>query len=145
MYNKKFMEKIVSVAKEIKEDIPVCVLIEKNGEIISIAVNEKEKKGLTAAHAEILAIEKANKKLNSWRLEDCSMYVTLEPCPMCAWAILSSRIKNVYFGAYDTQYGAFGGRINLLNLGNFKTKTKGGFLESECNNLLSSYFEKLRK
>lgn len=139
------MEKIVSVAKEIKEDIPVCALIEKNGEIISIAVNEKEKKGLTAAHAEILAIEKANKKLNSWRLEDCSMYVTLEPCPMCAWAILSSRIKNVYFGAYDTQYGAFGGRINLLNLGNFKTKTKGGFLESECNTLLSSYFEKLRK
>ena len=97
MYNKNFLKLVIEKSKEIKNDIPVVALIEKNGEIISIQANKKEENNQTIAHAEILAINEANKKLGSWRLDDCNLYVNLEPCPMCAWAIISARIKNVFF------------------------------------------------
>jgi len=144
MYKKEIMELAVLTASKIKIDIPICAIIEKNGKVISIQTNKKEENNLTTAHAEILAIQEANKLLNSWRLEDCNLYVTLEPCPMCAWAILNARIKNVYFGSYDTKYGAFGGAINLANLANSKTNIQGGLLEEECNDILAKYFKELR-
>ena len=92
----------------------------------------------------MLVIEQACKKLKNWRLEECSLYVTLEPCPMCAWAILQSRIKEVYFGSYDALYGALGSKLDLRTLLNSKTVVKGGILEEECDNLLKTYFEKMR-
>ena len=131
-------------AKKAKKDIPIAALIVKDNEIISLQTNKREEENKTIAHAEILAINEANKKLNSWRLENCDIYVTLEPCPMCAWAIINARFKNVYFGSYDSKYGAFGSAINLARLASSKINIKGGILEDECNNLLKNYFEKLR-
>lgn len=82
-------------------------MVVKNGDVIATAHNERELDNDVTSHAEILAIRKAEQVLGNWRLDDCDLYVTLEPCPMCGWAILQSRIKNVYFGSYDTNYGAF--------------------------------------
>ena len=147
MYNNdlnKYFETIINKAKETKIDIPVCALIVKNNEIVSIATNKREENNSAIAHAEILAIQEANRKLNSWRLYDCDMYVTLEPCPMCAWAIINSRIKNLYFGSHDSQYGAFGSVINLKKLANSKINVYGGIKEVECNMLLEDYFKRLR-
>ena len=97
-----------------KEEIPVGAIIVKDDKIIAKAHNLKEIKNDTTMHAEILAIQKASKKLNSWRLEDCEMYVTLEPCSMCAGALIQSRIKKVYIGAMDYKTGACGSVLNLL-------------------------------
>ena len=130
--------KIINEAKKNVIDIPVCAMITKNDKIISIATNKREENNSTIAHAEILAIQEANKKLNSWRLDDCDMYVTLEPCPMCAWAIINSRIKNLYFGSYDAKYGAFGSVINLQNLANSKINIFGGIEETQCNEILNN-------
>ncbi|MBQ9150110.1 nucleoside deaminase [bacterium] len=140
----KYMTIALNEAKKVKKDIPIAALIVKNNEIIALETNKREKNNQTIAHAEILAIKEANKKLNSWRLDNCDIYVTLEPCPMCAWAIINARFKNVYFGSYDIKYGAFGSAINLLKLANSKISVKGGILEEECNELLKNYFEKLR-
>ena len=140
----KFMQIAINKAKEVQKDIPVCALIVKDDNIISCATNKREEENQTTAHAEILAINEANKKLNCWRLDDCDIYITLEPCPMCAWAIINSRIKNVYFGSYDIKYGAFGSAINLANLANSKINIKGGILEKECNELLENYFKRMR-
>lgn len=131
-------------AKEEKLDIPVCAIITKNNEIISIKVNEREKNKKITSHAEILAINEANEKLNSLRLSDCEMYVTLEPCPMCAWAIINSKIKTIYFSSYDTQYGALGGAINLAKLANSKIEIFGGIMEDIGDEILKNYFKELR-
>ena len=93
------MEYALELARGIKSDIPVASVIVKENKIIAFGVNEKEKKQNAIYHAEILAIKMANKILNNWRLEECEMYVTLEPCPMCAWAIIQSGIKILYFGS----------------------------------------------
>ena len=140
----KFMTIALEEAKEVKKDIPVAALIVKDNKIISLATNKREENNQTIAHAEILALNEANKQLNSWRLDDCEIYVTLEPCPMCAWAILNARIKNIYFGSWDLKYGAFGSAIDLSKLANSKINIKGGILESECNDLIKNYFENLR-
>ncbi len=139
-----FFKLALEEAKKVKNDIPVCAVITKDNELISIAVNKKEETNKTTAHAEILAIEEANKKLNSWRLEGCEMFVTLEPCPMCAWAVINSRIEQLYFGSYDVKYGAIESAINLVKLANSKLKVKGGIYEKECDKLLKDYFENLR-
>lgn len=138
------MQKALKMAQNAKEDIPIAAIITKNDKIIATSTNKREEKKQTIGHAEILAINKANKKLNSWRLDDCDLYVTLEPCPMCAWAIINARIKNVYFGSYDTKYGAFGSALNLAKLSNSKINIKGGILENKCDELLNNYFKKLR-
>ncbi|MBR5303535.1 MAG: nucleoside deaminase [Candidatus Gastranaerophilales bacterium] len=140
----KYMTMALGEARKSKKDIPVAALIVKNGEIVSLQINKREEDNQTIAHAEILAIIEANKKLNNWRLDDCDMYVTLEPCPMCAWAILNARIKNLYFGSVDLKYGAFGSAIDLSKLANSKINVKGGILEDDCNQLIKDYFENLR-
>src|SRR5574344_1184885 len=108
-----FMNDAIQEALKSDGEIPVGAVIVKDGKIISRAFNTREKDDDISSHAEILAIRLAEKALNNWRLDDCEMYVTLEPCPMCAWAILQARIKTVYFGAYDSMYGAFGSAMNL--------------------------------
>lgn len=131
-------------AKNSGLDIPVGAVITRNSEIIAIAHNQKEITNDVTSHAEILALRKASKKLNNWRLDDCEMYVTLEPCPMCGWAILQSRIKTLYFGAYDNVYGAFSSGINLQSLANSNIKIYGGILENDCNKILDNFFSDIR-
>lgn len=138
------MQKAVNLAQTVEKDIPVSAIITKNDEIIALCHNQKEEKQNATLHAEILAINEASKKLGTWRLNECEMYVTLEPCPMCAWAIIQSRIKNVYFGAYDNLYGAFGSKTDLRKLIKTDLTVKGGILEEECNNILERYFKKIR-
>lgn len=139
------MEQAITIAKQSGMDIPVGAVIVKDGLVISSACNQKEVQNDVTSHAEILAIRKAEQVLKNWRLDGCEMYVTLEPCPMCAWAIIQSRIKTVYFGSFDTNYGALGSKIDLRKLLNSQLKIYGGIMEDECNNLLEDYFQKIRK
>ena len=139
------MKYAIEQAKLCKIDVPVGCVIKKDGNIISCTYNKREVDNDVTAHAEILAIKDAQKILNTSRLNECELYVTLEPCPMCAWAILNARIKNVYFSSYDTKYGAFQGKINLNLLSDFKTNAKGGFLEDIGDKILKDYFNSIRK
>ena len=138
------MKLAIEYAAKTDNEVPVCAIIEKEGKILSIQTNKKENLSDITAHAEILAIKEASKKLNISILKDCNMYVTLEPCPMCAWAILNSGIKNVYFGAYDSQYGAMGSKINLINISKNKPDIYGGIMEEECRKLILDFFQKIR-
>lgn len=138
------MFEALAVAKKSGKDLPIGAVIVKDGKIISAYHNEKELRKDVTAHAEILVIQEAQKKLLTTVLQDCELYVTLEPCPMCAWAILNARIKKIFFGAYDNIYGAFGSALNLKNFLNVKTEIKGGILEEECQTLLKEYFQKIR-
>ncbi len=142
--NLDFMREALSIAKSSEADVPVGAVIVRDGKIIAVACNEKEKLQQVYRHAEVVAIEKASKRLKQWRLDDCSLYVTLEPCPMCAWAILQSRIKNVYFGSYDSLYGAFGSKLDLREYFPSKISVYGGILEEDCSKLLKEFFEKIR-
>lgn len=139
-----FMKRAIELAKQVEKDVPVSAIIVKNGEIIASAQNERELDNDVTSHAEILAIRKAEQVLNNWRLEDCEMYVTLEPCPMCAWAILQSRIKTLYFGSFDKNYGAFGSAMDLRENTNTKLKVFGGIMEEECDKILEEFFKKIR-
>lgn len=126
-------------------DVPIGCVIVKNGEIIARGHNTREAFHTALGHAEINAIENACKSIGSWRLENCAIYVTLEPCPMCAGAIINSRIGEVYFGAYDKKGGAVGGIINLFEENfNHKPKVQGGILKDECSLILQNFFAKLR-
>lgn len=138
------MRRAIDLAKKANGEIPVGAIIVKDGEILAETFNQKEVLNDVTAHAEILAIREAEKKLGRWRLDDCEMYVTLEPCPMCAWAIINSRIKTVYFGAYDHNYGALGSAIDLRKLANSKLKVYGGIMEKECTKVLDEFFDKVR-
>ena len=139
------MKRAIKLANQAIGEIPVGAIIVKNGEIIAETFNQKEFLNDVTAHAEILAIREAEKKLGTWRLDNCEMYVTLEPCPMCAWAIINSRINTVYFGSYDHNYGALGSVIDLRKLANSKLKVYSGILEEECNEILKNFFEKKLK
>lgn len=140
----KFMQNAIDLAKNSGIDIPVGALIIRDGEVIASACNEREKNNDISAHAEILAIKIASKKLENWRLDDCELYVTLEPCPMCAWAIIQSRIKSVYFGSYDNQYGSLGSVLDLRTLTNSKLKVYSGILEEECDNVIKDFWKDKR-
>ena len=121
-------------------------VIVKNGKIIARGKNEREAKQNALSHAEIEAINNACKNTGSWRLEDCEMYVTLEPCPMCAGAIINSRIKTLIFGAYDSKMGSIDSVINLCDLPyNHKVEVYGGIMEDECLDLLKNFFKTLRE
>ncbi len=139
-----YMRKAVELAKSSGSDAPVGAVIVRNNKIIAEGVNTREKEQQTANHAEIIAIRQANKKFNSWRLNDCEIYVTLEPCPMCASAIIQSRIQKVYFGAYDIVNGAFGSKCDMNKIMNSNIEIKGGILENMCIKLIKDYFERIR-
>lgn len=129
------------------EEVPVGAVIVKDGKIIARAHNEKETKKDSTCHAEILAIKKACKKLNAWRLIDCEMYVTLEPCSMCAGALINSRIKKLYIGADDKKTGACGSVLNLLEdyKFNHKIEIEKYILKEDCEHLLKEFFKFLRE
>lgn len=139
-----YMNAAIEAAKTSDIDVPIGAVIVKDGKIIAEDVNTREKEQQTVNHAEILVINKANKILKNWRLDGCDIYVTLEPCPMCAAAIIQSRISNVYFGAYDTVNGAFGSNCDMKRIMNSGINVKGGILEEECAKIIKKYFGKLR-
>lgn len=145
----KYMKEALKEAKKAYEklEVPVGAVIVKDNKIIARAHNLKETKKDTTNHAEILAIQKASKKLEAWRLNDCEMYVTLEPCSMCAGAIINSRIKKIYIGALDEKTGAAGSGLNLFEdyKFNHKVEVEKGILKEECENILKSFFKELRK
>ena len=143
--HEKFMQKALNEAKKclVHEDVPIGAIITYNNKIIAKAYNQKEWKNCATYHAEILAIEKACLKIGNFRLCDCDIYVTKEPCMMCLGAILSARIKNIYFGAYDKKYGT--AELAQTNNFNHKSNVFGGICERECEELLSNFFKKIRE
>lgn len=127
-------------------EIPVGAVIVKGGEVIASAHNTRETERNALGHAEINAINEACKKLGSWRLSDCTLYVTLEPCPMCMGAIINSRIDTVVFGAYDLKAGCCDSICNFNSLGfNHKPEIYGGISEMKCNEILGRFFKNLRE
>ena len=128
-----------------KNEVPIGAIIVKNNEVISRAHNTREQDQSSTAHAEIIAIQRANEALNSWRLDSCTLYVTIEPCQMCSGAIIQSRIENVYYGATDLKSGAHQSVLNLFEYPfNHKVNIEGGVLKEECGKLMTSFFQKLR-
>lgn len=147
--NERFMKEALKEAKKAydKLEVPVGAVIVKDGKIIARAHNLKETKFDTTKHAEILAIQKASRKLESWRLLDCEMYVTLEPCSMCAGAILNSRIKKIYIGTLDEKTGAAGSVLNLFEDYKFNhdVEVEKGIMKEQCESMLKDFFKKLRR
>lgn len=141
----KFMREALKIAKQSGEDLPIGAVIMRDGKVLAKAHNKKEAKNDVTAHAEMLVIQSAQRKLKTSILDDCEIYITLEPCPMCAWAILNARIPKVYFGAYNTVYGSLGTAIDLRDYMKSKTDVVGGILEEECSQLLKDYFKEIRK
>lgn len=145
----KFMKAALKEAKKAAEkgECPIGAVIVKDGKVIARGHNLRETKPSPLAHAELIAIRKAAKKLEAWRLLGCDLYVTLEPCPMCAGAIVQARIDHVYFGAYDPKAGAAGSVTNLFAAGMFNhdVQVKGGVLLDACRGILSDFFRDLRK
>ena len=126
-------------------EVPVGAVVTLGGEIVGRGRNRREKSKNALAHAEIEAINDACSKLGGWRLWQCDMFVTLEPCPMCAGAIINSRIKRVVFGAYDKKSGSCESLVKLFDLPyNHKPQLEGGFMQEECSAILSDFFKKLR-
>lgn len=127
-------------------EVPVGAVIVRNGEVVSVGRNRRENGKNALAHAEIEAIDLACKKLGGWRLWECEMYVTLEPCPMCTGAIINSRIRRLVFGASDYKAGSCGSVVNLFDLPyNHKPEVVSGFMQEECSALLTEFFAALRK
>nr|WP_271716027.1 tRNA adenosine(34) deaminase TadA [Anaeromicropila herbilytica] len=146
--DEKYMREAIKQAKKAYniDEVPIgCVVVYEN-KIIARAYNKRNTKKNTLAHAEIIAIDKASKVLGDWRLEDCSMYITLEPCPMCAGAIVQSRMKEVIIGSMNPKAGCAGSIINLLQMEEFnhQVQLKTGVLEEECTLLLKDFFKSLR-
>ena len=144
-----FMKKAISEAKKAKllGEIPVGAVVVRENEIIASSYNLRETEKNALCHAEITAIDAACKKLGKWRLDDCVIYVTLEPCPMCAGAMLQAKIKKCVFGAYEPKFGAVGSVFNLFYdfKYNHNVLFTGGVLENECKKLLSDFFEDRRE
>ena len=139
------MQQAVSLAQEVKSsgDVPVgALIVNEVGEIVSFGKNEREKDNDPTAHAEILAIRRAGEKLGSWRLDDLTLIVTLEPCVMCAGAILQSRLKRLVFGAFDQKTGAVGSSLDVIRDVRVLSKVEvvSGVLEKECAKLLTDFF-----
>jgi len=145
--NNHFMQFALKHAKASSREgeVPVGAVIVRRGEVISFGRNRREKKQNALLHAEIEAIDKACKKIGYWRLDECDLYVTLEPCPMCAGAIINSRIKNLYIGATDPKNGAVGSVINLFDYPfTHKPDVYYGIMEEECGKILKNFFKGLR-
>ncbi len=148
MEKEKYMKEAIKQAKAAaaKGEVPVGAVIVYEGKIIARGYNRRKKQEKTTSHAEIEAISKANKVIGSWRLEDCDMYVTLEPCPMCAGAILQARMRKVYFGAYDPKAGALGSLFNMYEIEDFNhyPEVEGGIMAEECGEMLTAFFRNMR-
>lgn len=146
--NNKFINLALKEAKKAykKLEVPVGAVIVRNNEVVAKAYNLREKNNSSLAHAEILCIKKACKKLNSWRLDNCEMYVTLEPCAMCAGALTQARIKKVYIGAKDTKNGCVGSIANILDISTTH-KVEYEYLDGteECSSILTKFFKELRR
>lgn len=126
-------------------EVPVGAVVVKDNEIVGTGRNRREYGKNALYHAELEAIDNACKKLGGWRLWQCDLYVTLEPCPMCAGAIINSRIKTVYFGAYDNKAGSFGSIVNFNDIAyNHKPEIIGGVMQDECSEILTKFFKQLR-
>jgi len=141
------MEQAIVMAQKAarKDEVPVGAVLVCRGRVIARAANTRETAKDPLAHAEMLTIKKASRRLGGWRLPDCTLYVTLEPCPMCAGAIINARISDVVFGAYDPKGGAFGSLYNLAEGRlNHTPRIVGGILEQRCAELLKTYFRKKR-
>ena len=126
------------------KDIPIGCVIVYDKQVIASTHNLRQTNNDVTAHAEILAIREAQKKLGTSRLLNCEMFVTLEPCPMCAWAIIQSGIKTLYFGSYNTQYGGMGSVLNLPEVAHSRVKIFGGIEEEKCDKILEEFWEKVR-
>lgn len=148
MVNPEFMKEALILAQKAFDDgeVPVGAVVVRKGEIVGRGRNRREKGKNVLYHAEIEAINNACTALGGWRLWECELYVTLEPCPMCAGAIVNARIPQVYFGAYDVKNGCCGSIANILELQNgYHPACEGGIMEAECAALMSDFFKKLRK
>jgi len=149
MIDEKFMQAAIEEAKKAEQinEVPIGAVIVYENEIIARGYNLREACQTTLSHAELIAIQKANQTIGSWRLEDCTLYVTLEPCPMCAGAIVQSRIKRVVYGATDPKAGCAGTLMNLLDEPRFnhQVEVTSGVLKEECAGMLTAFFRKLRK
>ena len=145
----KFMKEAIKEAKkaELIDEVPIGCVVVKDGKVISRGHNIRETKQNPIGHAEIVAITKASRKLNSWRLDGCDIYITLEPCIMCSGAIIQSRIRHIYFGAFDPKGGALGSSIDVLKAENINhhPEVTSGVLQEECSSLLTKYFKNKRK
>lgn len=135
-----------AVLAEDAGEVPVGAVVVAEGEIIASAHNEKESLKTATAHAEMKALERAAAAVGSWHLEECTLYVTLEPCAMCAGAMINARIKRLVFGAYDKRFGCCGSIMNLLDDKRFNhtVETEGGVLQKECGDILTAFFKKKR-
>lgn len=144
--DEKYMLLAIEQAKlaQCEDEVPVGAIIVRNGEIVSSAYNTREYGKNALYHAEIKAIDLACKRLGGWRLVGCTMYVTLEPCPMCAGAIINSRIERVVYGAPDNKAGAFGTMLNLTDYPLYKPQIVGGVLKDTCSQMLTDFFKKKR-
>ena len=144
-----FMKRALICAKKALkiDEVPVGAIIVKDGKIIASSYNTRESKSEAIGHAEINAIRKANKKLKAWRLDGCTIYVTIEPCLMCGGALIQSRIDRIVYGAKDNKGGAFGSSINILEAKNINhhPEVTAGVLEEECSAIIKEYFKKKRE
>ena len=144
----KYMKQAIKLAKKAEEldEVPIGCVIEYQGKIIGRGYNRRTTDKNTLAHAEITAIRKACKKMGDWRLEDCTMYVTLEPCQMCAGAIVQARVKKVVIGCMNPKAGCAGSVLNILQIDKFnhQVEIEQGVLEEECSAMLTNFFKKLR-
>lgn len=148
MTNRFMMEAMVEAHKALDiGEIPIGAVIVKDNEIIARGHNLRQTLRDATLHAEVVAIQEACKVLKDWRLDDCDLYVTLEPCTMCAGAIINARMRRVFFGAYDPEYGGAGGKIDLFAPCYFGSKTEvyGGIMEKECTDFLNDFFASIRK
>ncbi len=144
----KFMKEAIKEAIKArkKDEVPIGAVIVKGGKIISRGYNLRESKQNSLKHAEIIAIDKACKKLNNFRLENCDLYVTVEPCLMCSGAIVQSRIRKVYFGACDEKYGTVTSVVNAFGIkSNHKVEFEQGICKEDCETLIKEFFKELRK
>lgn len=147
MMDNQMMRRALALAQEAFDDgeVPVGAVVVRNGEVVGEGRNRREKGKNALYHAELEAINNACKRLGGWRLWECELYVTLEPCPMCAGAIVNARIPQIYFGAYDPKNGCCGSVTDVLNLPlAFHPAYQGGVMQEECSRILSNFFKRLR-
>ena len=142
-YMNEALKEAMQAAEE--DEVPVGAVVVCKGRIVGKGHNMTERLNDPTAHAEMIAITAATEAVGGKYLNECTLYVTVEPCPMCAWAILNARIPKVYFGAYDTVYGSLGTAMDLRDYMKSKTDVVGGILEEECSQLLKDYFKEIRK